>query len=390
VTGEGAPQGDRIRVCHIITLLELGGAQQNTLHTVAHLDRSRFQAILVTGSGGILDEEARRIPGLRTIFVADLVRETDPLRDLSALLRLTTLLRRERPDIVHTHSSKAGILGRWAAFLAGVPIIIHTIHGFGITPELGRARRWLFHGLESGAATVTTRFLAVSRADLEKGVASRLFPRERALLLRSGVNLSAFRNGASPGNLRAAFGIPPAAPLAGMVACLKPQKAPLDFVSVAERVARRVPSAHFLLVGDGVLRGRVESAVSRAGLEGRFHLLGWRRDIPSIMKNLSVLVLTSLWEGLPRVVPEAMAAGLPVVATRVDGTPEVVVDGENGFLAEPGDIEALADRVAQLLSDPALAGWMGAAGRLIGEEFDIDGMVRRQEALYQELMTQGH
>jgi glycosyltransferase involved in cell wall biosynthesis len=386
VSGTAPAEGRRIRVCHIITLLELGGAQQNTLHTVANLDRERFEPILVAGRGGLLDSETAEIPGLRTFHIPELVREVDPLRDAAALFRLISLLREIRPGIVHTHSSKAGILGRWAAFLAGVPVILHTIHGYGIAPGQGRGWRWLFRSLESSTSTVTTRFLAVSRANLEEGIASGLFHRDRAVLVRSGVDLAAFRNGASPGDLRSTLGIPPGAPLAGMVACLKPQKAPLDWVGVAQRVAPRVPQAHFLLVGDGELRPRVEEAILRAGLAGRFHLLGWRRDIPSVMKNLSVLVLTSLWEGLPRVVPEAMAAGVPVVATRVDGTPEVVRDGETGYLADPHDLETLAERVAALLSDPALGRRMGEKARAGVAEFDIDEMVRKQESLYQQLM----
>ncbi len=383
---EPGGRGRRVRVCHIITLLELGGAQQNTLHTVANLDRSRFEPILVAGRGGILGGEAGRSHGLETLFLPDLVREVDPRRDLLALFRLLAFLRQRRPEIVHTHSSKAGILGRWAAFLAGVPVIVHTIHGFGITPEQGGARRWIFRSLESATSAVTTRFLAVSKSNLEEGVATGLFPRGRATLMRSGVDLASFRNGASAGDLRGVLGIPAGAPVAGMVACLKPQKAPLDFVAVAERVARRVADAHFLLVGDGELRPRVQEAVAQSGLGGRFHLLGWRRDIPSILKNLSVLVLTSLWEGLPRVVPEAMAAGLPVVATRVDGTPEVVREGETGYLAEPHDVEALADRVAALLADPALARRMGERAREEVGDFDIDAMVRKQESLYQQLL----
>jgi glycosyltransferase involved in cell wall biosynthesis len=158
-------------------------------------------------------------------------------------------------------------------------------------------------------------------------------------------------------------------------------------VEVASRVAERIPAAHFLLIGDGELRPGVEEAIRRKRLEGRFHLLGWRRDIPSIMKNLSVLVLTSLWEGLPRVIPEAMAAGVPVVATRVDGIPEVVRDGETGYLAEPHDVETLARRVAELLACPNLRLRMGAEGRAVVGEFDIDAMVRSQEALYQELVV---
>jgi len=382
-----AGPGRRIRVCHVITLLELGGAQRNTLYTVAHLDRLRFEPTLVAGRGGLLDDEAKSIADARTFFVPELIREAEPRRDFRALVRLTAFFRESRPDVVHTHSSKAGILGRWAAHLAGVPAVVHSVHGFGVTPEQSGLKRWFFGRLEAATSPLTTRFLAVSRANLAEGVLRGFFPRNRVALLRSGVELSTFRNGISPGDLRAKLGIPAAAPIAGMVACLKPQKAPLDYVEVAGRVAARIPSAHFLLIGDGELRPSVEEAIRRKHLEGRFHLLGWRRDIPSILKNLSVLVLTSLWEGLPRVIPEAMAAGLPVVATRVDGIPEVVRDNETGYLAEPHDVETLARRVTELLANPDLGLQMGEKARTAVGEFDIDAMVRRQEALYEELVA---
>lgn len=384
MNGRGAPSR-RLRVCHVITLLELGGAQQNTLYTVANLNRLRFEPMLIAGAGGLLDEDAKRIPSLAIAFIPELAREVDPFRDARALARLVTLLRSFRPDVVHTHSSKAGILGRWAARICGVPAILHTIHGFGFHREMGRAKYWLFRSLETVTSRVTTRFLAVSRANVDAGIALGLFPAEKVTLVRSGVNLSAFRNGTPPGDLRLALGIPPDAPVAGMVACLKPQKAPLDWVRAAHLVAHRVPSAHFLLVGDGQMRSEVEREISRLGLNGRFHLPGWRRDIPAVLRVLSVAVLTSLWEGLPRVIPEAMAAGLPVVATRVDGSPEVVRDGETGYLVDPHDLQALADRVCVLLQDPVRARQMGEKGRARVDEFDIDAMVRRQEAIYEEL-----
>ncbi len=382
-----APQG-KIRICHIITLLELGGAQQNTLYTASHLDRRRFEVSLVAGPGGLLDAEAEAIPLLQTHWIPELVREVNPARDFVALMKLTRLLRRLEPDLVHTHSSKAGILGRWAAHLAGVGVVVHTIHGFGFHSRMPFLKRKWFRTLEAWTAPLTTRFLAVSRANLEYAAKSGLFPPGRASLMRSGVELSTFRNGAKAGSLRSDVGIPPHAPVVGMVACLKPQKAPLDFVKVAEQVSRRVAEAHFILVGDGELRGAVEEEVARRALADRFHLLGWRRDIPSLFKNLDLLALTSLWEGLPRVVPEAMAASLPVVATRVDGTPEAVVEGETGFLVEPGDVPDMAEKIAWLLQHPEEARSMGRKGRERVEEFDIDLMVLRQEGLYEELLGQ--
>ncbi|HEU5179338.1 MAG TPA: glycosyltransferase family 4 protein [Candidatus Polarisedimenticolia bacterium] len=377
----------RVHVCHIVTLLELGGAQQNTLYTVGHLDRSRYRVSLVAGKGGLLDAEALALPDVEVHLLPELVREVDPASDLKALGRLTALLLRLQPDVVHTHSSKAGVLGRWAAYLAGVGTVIHSIHGFGFHPEMPLLQRGFYRALEAGTSAVTTRFLAVSQASLDAGVSQGILTPERSTLVRSGIRLAAFRRAVPDGALRRDLSIAAEAPLVGMIACLKPQKAPLDFVRAAQRVASRVPTAHFLLAGDGEQRGAVEEAARAAGLSGRLHLLGWRRDIPALLSELSLLVLTSLWEGLPRVVPEAMAAGLPVVATRVDGTPEAVRDGETGFLVDPHDVQAMAEKIEYLLTHPAEARRMGERGRLQVEEFDIDAMVERQEAIYESLLS---
>jgi glycosyltransferase involved in cell wall biosynthesis len=171
-----------------------------------------------------------------------------------------------------------------------------------------------------------------------------------------------------------------------MIACLKPQKAPLDFVDAAARVAASRPDARFVMVGDGELRPAVAARARAVGLEGRLHLLGWRRDVPEIMAALDVVVLTSLWEGLPRVVPEAIAAGRPVVATAVDGTAEILRDGDNALVAAPGDKVGVASRIARLLSEPGLGPRLVERARPVLAEFDIDAMVRAQEALYRRLL----
>ena len=381
----GARSGPRVRVCHVITRLELGGAQQNTLHTVAHLDRCRFEPSLIAGPGGPLDEDARRIPDASVTFLPELVRAVSPARDARALVKLVRIFKDIAPDIVHTHSSKAGILGRWAARIAGVPAIVHTIHGYGFHAEQTRLAYWAFRSLETVTGRITTRIVAVSRANVETGLRYGLFPEKKTKLVRSGIPLRAFGEHVGGASLRAELRLPPGAPVAGMVACLKAQKAPADFVAVARRVADRVSTAHFVLVGDGELRNAVEAEVDRQRLRDRFHLLGWRRDIPTILAGLNVFVLTSLWEGLPRVIPEAMASGLPVVATRVDGTPEAVADGVSGYLVPAHDVETMADRVAFLLEHPGEARVMGERAKSRVGEFDIDVMVARQESLYEEL-----
>ncbi len=390
-----------IRVVHIITKLELGGAQENTLHTLAHLDPTRFSGLLVTGPDGVLVADALRDPRYDKRFVRSLAREVHPGRDGLALAALVGILRRERrtahgrggdgvpPLIVHTHSSKAGILGRAAARIVGVPVVIHTVHGFGFHPRQRAGVRRFYVALERLAARWTSHFIAVARADLEEGVALGIFARERASVIRSGIEIARYAgSGLERESAVRALGFDPARPLVGMVACLKPQKNPVDFVRAAALVTARVPGAQFLLAGDGVMRPAVEEAVRRSGIGGQVRLLGWRRDIETIIPCLDVLVLTSLWEGLPRVFPQAMAAGRPIVAYRVAGAPEAVTEGVTGHLVAPGDYTAAAERIADLLVDPALARRMGTAGRERVGEFDAGLMVRRQEELYCRLWTE--
>lgn len=377
----------QVPVAHVITKLELGGAQQNTLFTVAHLDRTRFRPILITGEPGILDEEARAIEGVEFHRVPWLVRSLHPVSDMVALVSLTRLLRTLRPSIVHTHSSKAGILGRVAARLAGVPVVIHSIHGFGFTPSQSRVYRGMLVTLERWVASYTTKFFAVSEATQRQGIALNIFTPAQSIVIRSGVDLQAIQQASIDVDAkRRVLGIAPGFPVVGMVCPFKPQKSPQDFVRVAAIVHHVLPQVRFLLVGDGELRGVVEREVERLGLAHVVRLVGWRRDIPEILRCLNVFVLTSLWEGLPRVYLEALSSGIPVVGTRVDGAEEIVKDGVNGYLVGPGDVQALADRVGYLIAHPDVAMEMGKTGQAIPHEFDISVMVRQQEQEYDTLL----
>lgn len=374
------------RVLHVITRLELGGAQGNTLHTVASLDRSGFEPGLAWGPGDRLDGEARGLDGVALFEEPALVRRPSPVRDLTALRGLRRVIRRWRPHVVHTHSSKAGILGRLAARLEAVPAIVHSIHGFGFTPLQPAPVRAAYLGLERLAAGWTDAFIAVSHADARRGIELGLFDDEHVRVIRSGVDLSRFRHVGGGAGLRERLGIPAGAPLVVQVANFKPQKAPLDFVRVAAAVHRRHPDAWFVLAGDGRLRPRVESAVAGAGLGDRVLLPGWFDDVGALLDAAHVVVLTSRHEGLPRSVVEALAARVPVVATAVDGTPEVVRPGVNGFLAPPGDVGGMANAVCRLLDEPGLCRRLSAAAAEGLGEFDINEMVRRQEALYRCLL----
>ena len=381
---------NRVPVIHVITKLELGGAQQNTLFTAVSLDRERFEPVLMTGPGGYLLPAARDL-GLDLRTVASMERAIRPGADITAHRQLVRLLEpyRGRPAIVHTHSSKAGILGRWAARKVRVPVIIHSIHGFGFTPAQSLAKRFFLKTAERLTSRVTDHFIAVSEANRMDGVRYGLFGPGRCSVIRSGFDLDRFRNAAPvKPDLLLDLGIPHGSPLVLMVACLKPQKSPLDFVRLAAETHRVIPEARFLLAGDGELRDVLVKEVHRLGLNDVFISPGWREDIPELMKSSRVVVLTSRWEGLPRVIPQAKAVGRPVVATAVDGSVEAVRDGVDGYLCLPGDVGSMADRVIRLLKDPDAADRMGREGSRAVDEFDQDTMVRKQEELYERLLKE--
>lgn len=376
-------------VCTIITMLELGGAQEVALFTAANLDRVKYRPVLLTGPGGLLTEEAKALPGVDVEIIPSLGRPIRPWRDLRALVELVRALRRHRPQIVHTHSSKAGILGRWAAWLAGVPVIVHTVHGFGITPSQPAWLRALLIGLERVTGLITTYWIAVAEANIEEGLRWGLFDRQRAAVIRPGIDPRPFQAPLPPqerDRARAELGAEPGDQLVGMVACLKPQKAPHDFVAVAARVCARLPAARFVLIGDGELRAEVDEDIRSAGLGERVRIVGWRRDVPVVMRALDAFLLTSHWEGLARVWLEARAARVPVVATRVGGAAEAIADGRHGRLCEVGDLDGLAERLCEVLK----AGGNGVPGREGGDlpdEFEIHEMVRRYQQLYDKLLA---
>jgi len=379
----------RLKVAHVLTRLDFGGAQQNTLYTARHLDSARFEVLLICGEGGDLDADIRQDEPARTIFLDSLVRDISPLRDLQALLELRRLFVLEKPDVVHTHSSKAGILGRLAAALAGVPVIVHTYHGFGFHDRQPPLLKGVYVLLERFCARLTTQLIFVSRANAEYAECHALRGAEGGLLLRSGILLADFPARGDFSRLRASAGVGAGDLLVVSIGNLKPQKNAADFVAAAARTSARVPAARFVFIGDGPQRAALEEQVRALGLEGRLSFLGWRKDAAEWLAAADVFALTSLWEGLPRSLVEAMKTGLPSVCYAVDGVTDVLKDGLNGFLVAPGDVEAFCERLAGLLEDPELRRRLGGvASRSIGPEFDIDAMVRSQESLYERLCAE--
>jgi len=374
------------KIFHVITKLELGGAQKVTLMTLERLPRERYQLALLTGPEGLLVDWANQIPDIERFWMPSLVREVRPVQDFITLFQLWRLFRREKPQLVHTHSSKAGILGRWAARLAGVPFIFHTAHGFGFNDFQRPLVRNAYIWLEKVTGAITTKLVVVSYANAEKGEKNGVFNRSDWILCRDAISVEQFLQPAPRRTQLSVWGIPEDRVVVGMVACFKPQKCPVDFVDVAALVLKDNKRVHFIMAGDGELRTQVEARIRQTGIGGHITLLGWRDNMPEVYRNLDIVVLTSLWEGLPCVFSEAMACELPIVATDVDGAREAIIDGENGFLHEPRDISGMAGSVLRLINDAQLRIDMGRRGRERVMEFDISTSVSNLEQAYEECL----
>jgi glycosyltransferase involved in cell wall biosynthesis len=384
-----------MRVIHIITRLIVGGAQENTVATVLGLrQKSGVEVNLVSGRTfgpeGSLESEVSKIPGLLTI-VPELIRAVHPLKDWLALRRLEKVLREQKPDIVHTHSGKAGILGRLAARRAGVPVIIHTIHG----PSFGNFQNGLnnsvFRAAEKYAAGATTHFIVVADAMKEQYLAAGIGQPEQCTKIFSGFALEPFLTAKNDLELRAKLGIASDDFVVGKIARLFKLKGHDDLFAIAPELVRRNPKIKFLLVGDGEWRARFENLARSLGLEKHFIFVGLvpPADVPRYVGIMDALVHLSLREGLPRALPQALAAGKPVIAYDCDGAREICLDGQTGFLIQPGDLKNLAEKILQLAGDSALRKKLGESGRdFVRENFAVEKMVDAIYNLYLKLAAE--
>jgi len=381
-----------MRVTHVITRLVIGGAQENTIATVLGLQNyPDLEVNLIAGPTigpeGSLESSFSSKPQLLTILPC-LVRPIQPWKDLVAWQRLVHMFRASRPHIVHTHSGKAGILARVAAGRAGVPIIIHTVHGPSFGPFQGSFSNFIFRCAERRAAQVTTHFVSVADAMTQQYVAAGVGRVEQFTRIFSGFALGPFLAARNDLELRARLDIAPTDFIIGKIARLFHLKGHEDLIAAAPNVIRRHPQARFLLVGDGTLRARLQERVRAKGLERHFIFAGLipPADIPRYVGVMDVVAHLSRREGLPRALPQALAAGRPVVAYDCDGASEVCFPGKTGFLVSPGDINNLAGRLVELAGDPALREQFGRNGReFVRANFAVETMVEKIYALYQKL-----
>jgi glycosyltransferase involved in cell wall biosynthesis len=381
------------KVCHLITRLILGGAQRIALETAAFLQEQGWEVELwagpQTGPEGSLHDEGRR-RGLRIRTVPHLLREVSPIHDLRAFLSLRSRFRKSHFDLLHTHSSKAGILGRMAASAAGVPIRVHSIHGWGITPATGTLERVLFRRLERTAARRAHALLAVSEAVRDAGLADGIGSPAQYAVIHGGIRFPPPSDAESRRRARESLGIPQAALVIGTVGRLDDAKDPLGALRAALPLLESLPQLRLVFIGDGKLRNRIEAAAERSGLQDRITFAGMRSDARILACAFDIFFLSSRWEGFPLVVIEAMASGLPVVAYDVAGVREAVVEGTTGLLAPAGNEHLWREHLARLATSADLRERMGSAGRALAlRRFGLDRMLGETLQLYERLFRNG-
>lgn len=353
-----------LTVLRIIDRLNVGGPAIHAALTTRGLDPGRFRTILVVGSVEPGEAEMSYLleaAGITPVVIPSLGRELRPLRDLRTAWALYRLIRRERPDVVHTHKAKAGALGRAAAVLAGVPVRVHTFHGHVFHGYFGPRKQRFFLEIERLLARATTRLVALSDGLAEElSTRYRIAPRERFVIVPLGFDLSPFaaeKLTAHRGALRTQLGLLPSdqTKLVGIVGRMVPVKDHATFVASAEIIAKRRPDVQFVFIGGGELEDTVRADLRSRGLEPRSHLLGWQRDLARFYADLDVVALSSVNEGTPVALIEAMACGVPVVSTAVGGVPDLLGQGTRGELVPTGNAQALADAIERSLTPEARA-----------------------------------
>ncbi len=384
-----------MKIIHVITRLVVGGAQENTVATVLGLrEKSGVEVKLIsgptTGPEGSLESEFKKSSELLEI-VPELVRPIHPLKDFLALKKLERIFREQKPGIVHTHSGKAGILGRLAARRAGVPIIIHTIHGPSFGNFQNGLSNFIFRAAEKKAARATDHFIVVADAMKQQYLAAGIGRPEQYTKIFSGFPLETFLAAKNDLELRKKLGLAPDDFVVGKIARLFKLKGHDDLFAIAPGLVQKNPKIKFLLVGGGEWRARFQNLAKTLGLEKHFIFTGLvpPNEVPKYVGIMDALAHLSLREGLPRALPQALAAGKPVVAYDCDGAREVCIENETGLLVQPGQHSHLAFRIFRLSKDKMLRERLGKHGQqYVRENFAVEKMVDAIYHLYLKLAAQ--
>lgn len=391
-------QGGKARkVIHVITRLDYGGSAQNTMLTALGHDRALFEPLVVAGYPGSWDaqggqeateENCRRLEkaAVRWMLLPSLTREVGPIKDAQALWQLIRLFRREQPALVHTHTSKAGVIGRVAAWLARVPVIVHTPHGHVFYGHFGPFRSWLFLQIERVLSLLTDRMIALTEAELQDHLDRKVGTADRFAVVPSGIDRERFVRARVLGKQQPDwFGCPPEALVVGSVGWLTDIKGHEYLIEAAAKLKPDFPSLHLVIVGSGDRRDALLRLAESVGLRDAVHLLGHRDDVEICLAGMDLFVLPSLNEGMGRALIEAMAAGLPVIASRVGGIPAVISHEHTGLLVPSGDASALAEALRRFLNRPEWAKQLGAAAsRSVDSRYGSASMVHAIESIFVE------
>ncbi len=387
----------KIKVAHIITRLIVGGAQENTISTVTGLMKNpHYDVTLLSGpeigpEGTLRDKAMGK--GVNLIIISQLRRNLNPVRDLLAVTQLIIHFMKNRYDIIHTHSSKAGIIARISAFLTGCPVIIHTIHGLPFHPYQSKWRNILYIFLEKICAKITDKIITVSDTMRDKALEKKIGEKELYTTIYSGMDIDSFANCSKHRNqMRQELKIKPDELVVGKIARLFDLKGHDFVIDCAKEISKNIPNVKFLFVGDGILKDKLIEKIHSLGMDEKFIFTGLvaPEKIPPCISCMDILVHASLREGLARALPQAMAAGLPIVAIDVDSAHEMAIDNKTGFLIPSNDQKMFVQAVIKLLRDKKLRSTLGQNGKkMVIEMFKTTFMVNKIETLYEDLIICG-
>jgi glycosyltransferase involved in cell wall biosynthesis len=374
---------EKLKVVHIITKLELGGAQINTVYTYENLDENRFDTYLLTGPGGILTDQVKKKEHL--FIIKDLVRPINPLKDLKAFFQVNRILKKIKPDIVHTHSSKAGIIARTAAFFLRVPVIIHSVHGFSFSPWQSFLKRTFYLTAEKVISRLTSHFIFVSNDDIGTGKKKKLV-KENYSLIRSGFPFKKFLSkNPDTTSLRKKLNIEATDFVCGIIAPFKPQKGLFHLLEIAEKVLesrKNKKNTVFMITGDGDLREAIEAKLKEKGIIEHFRLPGFVFDIENYIDIFDLGISTALWEGLPQSLVQMRLKKKAVIASNIAGNREVIQENKNGFLVDVQDYETFAGKILYLIDEDKERERLAGFTEEDFSPWNADYMVKEQEKLY--------
>lgn len=372
----------KIKVLHV-TQGVIGGTLEYLKLIFQSYDKEKYHMELACPAYGPMAEEISAL-GIK-VHIIDMKREISPFHDLRAFLRLRNCIKKVKPDIMHLHSSKAGMLGRFAAFTKGIPCI-YNAHGWPMDMNISNKKKLFYAVLERAAAGITDKIVNISENEHRLALKYNIARESKMITINNGIDVKKYSNKFSRKEVLTALGIPEDAYVIGSVGRLSNQKRPELFIEIAKELSNTIENCYFIMVGDGELRGNVESLIHNYGLSERFRITGWTNEVPKYISAFDVGMLTSKWEGFGLVLAEYMAGGVPVVAAKVGGVPNVVEHNYNGMLVDADRPQSFANEVITIKEYAQFRKYLIENGlKVVNEKFNINRVIDEHERLYEEI-----